>query len=213
MAKVLIGGLLFFVGSGCIGGGDPQPFENLEEGPVPLEVPMMTGTLRDALDPNAYPAGPYGTEPGDVIEDLAFPAPGGTLTLDGLRLHPGARLALLWIEGGGFSWSGVVPEGLRQFDADYSAEGLRIAGVLVRDANGDPADLADAEAFMGPAGWDVPFPYAIDPFFETGRYFDLATAPAMIFIDTSTMRIRAIESGWGEEAYRDIIEEALRPAE
>lgn len=213
MAKIAIGGLLVLLGSGCIGGGDPQAFEDAEEGPVPVGVPTMTGTPSDAIDPNAYPAGPYGFEPGDIIDHLVFPAPDGMLTLDGLRQDPGARLILLWAEAASCYWCGVAPEGLAQFHADYSADGLRVVGVLIQDQNGEPADMADVEQWMGPDGYDVPFPYAIDPYFDTGRYFDLAAAPAMIFIDTSTMRIRAIELGWGEEAYRDIIEEALRPAE
>lgn len=157
-----------------------------------------------------YPPPPYGTVAGDVIQDLGFvgwmrPADVGydTAALSPVNLatfHEASRAAgvRFLVITAGASWcvackaeyedlaTGIV--------ASYEERGVAFLGTLFEDEDYAPAKPSDLKVWA--EDYSVTFPFVLDPGLKLGGYFDVAATPMSMIIDTQTMQILRVETGW-----------------
>jgi hypothetical protein len=172
------------------------------------------------MAPVEYPLGPYGTKAGAKVENLelyGWRNPSGvsfdlerteTIRMSDFYNPAGAGQGIEYILLNVVaSWCGVCRSEYSQMDADqvYAAlapRGLEIVGVLYEDNNSEPSRLVDmtnwAQAFA------VAFPFANDPGFKTGRFFDRSATPMNMLIDARTMQIVQVGTGYRPDMFDEI---------
>lgn len=164
--------------------------------------------------PANYPAGPYGKDVGDVVENFTFtsgwlnpvaanhdPAQFAPISFADFHDPAGTQAELIllntaavWcvackIEHGGSSSSKNLNE---HFD-ELSPKGLRLLSLLFQDAKGDPATAAHLVSWT--QAYETRFPMALDPEYQMGRFGPANQAPLNILVDARTMKIMAATSG------------------
>ncbi len=161
---------------------------------------------------STYPAGPYGTQVGDVTRDLCFQgwedpkAANYDIThfqpicLSNFHADPDARLLLVescavWCvscrsEYGG---DGATQPSLTARLAALQGQGFRILGTIFQDAAAKPATPADAATWA--EVYSLDFPFALDAEHQLGLFTSTVTAPFNLLIDTKTMKIVLALSG------------------
>lgn len=148
------------------------------------------------------------TPPSETLEDLAFEA---FIDSDGdgacydeeprtIRLsdyyaenRPGTRIIMINAAAG---WCGPCMREaaeLSEFAAAYESRGVVVLTAVFQDQNGAPADTAFAGIWAETFGLSTPT--LIDTSFQTGRYFDVNTMPANMFVDAETLEILEIATG------------------
>jgi hypothetical protein len=160
----------------------------------------------------AYPSGPYGTNRGATIQNLSFmgwkhPDQAGydPAKVELVRLsdfydpdgHTGVKLLAI---NASAVWCGVCRreyQDMKSNDvyATLRPQGLEILGTLFEDVNSLPAQPKDLMNWAGSSAHLVKFPFALDPGFKLGAYFDSDATPLNMLIDVRTMTIVQITMG------------------
>lgn len=158
-----------------------------------------------ADDAGAYPSPPYGTKPGDVVQDLCFqgwldPEKAGydptkltKMCLSDYHADQSVRLLLvescaIWCVACKFEYGGSTdrPSLEKQLEARKS-KGFRVMGTLFQNGSNGPAAPSDAAQWA--SVYSLTFPFAIDPDHQLGLFTSSNVAPFNLLIDTRTMKI------------------------
>jgi hypothetical protein len=195
--------MFFLVGCGngsTDGDADTDVTEETGEDPTPeLEI-----------DPACeYPAGPYGTSEGDIIDNLAWDVVvgGGSVSLRQFHCDPSTKLLLLYGTAG---WCPNCPyesAALPDLYDEYHSQGLEIIALVFEDLDGDPADLSFAEDYQVEYGF--PFTTVADYDSQIGNFEEPSSAPINVFVDLDTMEILFSDPGYDESTLRTRIETFL----
>jgi len=162
----------------------------------------------DGGSASPYPAGPYGTGVGDVVQNLCFdawkdpkadgydPARLQKLCLSDFHADPAARLlhvnsSAIWCvacrsEYGGSSGANGRPS-LADHLAQLQGDGYRLLGTLFQDASLNAATGDDAALWA--RTFSLEFPFALDAEDQFGVFRSPTTAPFNLLVDTKTMKI------------------------
>ena len=161
----------------------------------------------------AYPAGPYGTTRGAVIENLSFigwrhpdAAAYDITKFETVRLSDfydpdGTRGVKLLAINASAVWCGVCRaeyQDMKNSDvyATLHAKGIEILGAIFEDNAYYPAQPQDLKNWGVLSTHQVKFPLVLDPGFKLGAYFDSDATPLNMLVDTRTMKIVSIDMGW-----------------
>ncbi len=150
-----------------------------------------------------YPSAPYGSEPGDVVQNLCFQgfrspdasqAEARANSLDevsfGDYLDPtGERYELILINSAAIWCSAcqVEHQTLPAHQAELGPRGLVVLSALFQDAERDPAVVDDLVVWV--ETFEPNFPMLLDPDYQLGTYARAETAPLNLVVDARTMRI------------------------
>ena len=146
--------------------------------------------LDDAALPedDAYPGGPYGLEPGDVITDLRFVDSDDTpYQLSDVRQEPNTRLMVLPVIA---LWCPVCVRKVPAMGAvqmRFRDAGVRLTLTVYQGRNARPATARDVAQFSREQ--DPPFEVVADPERVMAPYFDVFARDKYLLIDADTMRI------------------------
>jgi hypothetical protein len=164
--------------------------------------PELKDELRDAGSGSAgYPSGPYGTEVGDVIQNLSFTGWMNPVLvdhdLDALETisladfhDPSGSERVLLIANTAAVWCNpcrVEHSTLPQHYTQFSPRGVRLLSALFQNASGDPATLQTLQTWT--QTYDSNYPMVVDPEYQLGPYASSAAPPLNLVIDTRTMTI------------------------
>jgi hypothetical protein len=213
---------IFLATLGCSSEPLQQPGENSGSpsgtaGTASTPEPALRGTSFAE-----YPAGPYGTKRGSVIDNYAFlgwraPLEAGydTAFVETVRLsdfyNPGGTktdVKLLVINASAV-WCTVCRaeyEHINDNDvyATYRALGVEMLGTLFEDANGGPSRLQDLSAWAGSARHEVEFPFVLDPGNKLGVFFSSDATPLNLLIDARTMVVIDVVMGYSLDYWDQI---------
>ena len=161
-----------------------------------------------------YPCGPYGNTNCEVVEDHAWipvneaayelAGEDGLLTLSDIYADESIVGLLLFGTAGWCTFCEREATWLNEVYADFEnvdGRGSRvemIAVVFETNTPGVPADADFAEAYASRKGF--PFPAVADMRGQVLNYFDSEGAPGNILIDTTTMEIFNVVSGFDQGA-------------
>jgi hypothetical protein len=156
----------------------------------------------------SYPEPPYGTQVGDVVQNLCFvgwrdpkadafdPNETVPICIDEYYDPSGTRNKLLLINSGAvwcvacrveYGGSGDRPS-LSEHLAARESQGFRVMGTLYQDAAAEPATAADAASWA--RTFDLSFPFAVDEdHLQLGLFSPSTIAPFNLLIDTRSMKI------------------------
>ncbi len=150
----------------------------------------------------AYPAGPYGTEPGSVLKNACFrgwtrpdSAAHDASSLESVQLSDyfdptgaaGRRLLLLNTAAVWCSACRVEHEHLSERASELGPRGLVILSALFQDQQRNPADVEDLTTWV--ETFESNFPMVLDPRYQFGLYASAETAPLNLVIDARDMTI------------------------
>lgn len=170
----------------------------------------------------AYPAGPYGTEPGSVLRNACFQGflapdrdralepvalsdfydPDGTRGIDVLLVNTAA----VWC-----SACRIEHETLPDRARELGPRGLVILSALFQDQERNPASVDDLGRWTD--AFSSNFPMVLDPNYSFGQYASAETAPLNLVVDTRTMTLVAKFIGDQSAVIWPTIEGALARAE
>jgi hypothetical protein len=213
---------LVIVASGCTSGSG-EPLD-----PAP-------GSGSQVID-EEYPAGPYGTVVGDVIENFEFqgyvdasqgltedrrvsitlgdffnPTGMGTHGDDGPFVAGSPKPKALMINVSAV-WCGPCKQEAANIlpgeYAHYHPLGLELLMVLADSLEvGTPAAFGDLDAWC--STFPVNYPAVIDPEYQLGGSFDTSQYPANFIVDTATMTIVEVVSGIPQDSFFSKLETVL----
>ncbi len=131
-----------------------------------------------------YPAGPYGTQDGEVAPDLELRAASGTSVRLGDLRRDGVRAIVVYATGTWcFSCKDEVPWLNRRTDGPE----VKAFAVLVESERFQRATPSDAEEFKAALG--ARFPVILDPEGRLDGFRAGGVIPVNLVIEPSTMRI------------------------
>lgn len=145
----------------------------------------------------SYPAGPYGTEVGDVVENLSF-VDGEDIPIELESFYAGPQRALVLF--GTAAWCAVCFDDAEQLTITLASQSDDVVplGVLYEDTLGEPPTAAVALAFNNAV---EAFEFVADPSQQISDFFDPAGAlPRLLVIDTATMTLVYKAQGFDEQA-------------
>ncbi|MFO0566575.1 MAG: redoxin domain-containing protein [Polyangiaceae bacterium] len=204
--------------SACGGsdGGDPPKQNDFDKGSV---VNNGTGGGDGGSATEApfksydYPPGPYGTKVDSIIAPLDLlgwkkPAEKG---YDAAQFEPiniaeyynpdGKKsVKLLWINSSAV-WCGPCNAEYAQlrdeniYATDIAPKGVEIIGTLMENGANPPGPATPVNLTAWGKKYEVAFPLALDPAFKIAAYFEQATVPGGLLVDTKTMKIVAKLAG------------------
>ncbi|HEX7671985.1 MAG TPA: hypothetical protein VF395_20460 [Polyangiaceae bacterium] len=170
------------------------------------EVPQP---LLDAIKKQntaGYPAGPYGSRVGDVVQNLCFSgwkdpkaaayaeAELAPICLGDFHDDKAARLLLvescaIWCAAcrSEYGGNGTTQPSLAQRLDERKSHGFRVLGTIFQDAESKPATPADAATWA--STYSLEFPFAVDQDHKLGLFTSSVVAPFNLLIDTRTMKI------------------------
>lgn len=162
----------------------------------------------DTTDRSSYPAGPYGTAQGDVIEALSFQtATGEAFGLGDIFADSDTKLLLL-STAAGWCTACIEEQGaLEDLVQTHGEDGLQVMVALFEDRDYQTATPPLAAQWT--QDHSVTFPVVIDPEFALAAYYDEALTPMNMIVDVNTMTILRIATGWDPSAITAIIEARL----
>ncbi len=150
------------------------------------------GEVTEAAD---YPEGPYGTETGDVTDNLSFlDADGEVFEFGSIYRDPEVRLVLVSTSAW---WCGACRDEQPELQALYREHrdrGFLVIAAIFEDEEFNPATLAHATGWRDMFG--LTFPVVLDDEFVFANYYDRSLTPMNMFIDGSTMRIISVATGF-----------------
>jgi len=158
----------------------------------------------------AYPAGPYGTEMGSVVENISWlgwkngkdvgydQGAFERVSLSDFYDPDGSKGSKLLIINASAVWCGPCNlEARHMRDANtyatFHAKGVDFLWTLFEDANHDPVKPQDLTNWGN--RYAVDYPMVLDPSLKTGAYFATDATPLNFLVDTRTMRIVDIIMG------------------
>jgi hypothetical protein len=182
----------------------------------PSDDPIAVANAAPGYQPQAYPAGPYGLTEGSIIRNMEFlgwhqPATAQyaldateSVQLSDFYDPTGEKGTELILVNSVAVWCGVCRgeyDDLKNSDTYQSlhARGLEMLGLLFEDNNADPARYVDLINWS--SAYDVSFPFALDPGFKSGVYFDRSATPMNMLIDAKTMQILVLMTGYNPQLY------------
>lgn len=175
-----------------------------------------------------YPAGPYGTEVGDTLENFTFmglrdpqtQTETQTQTQTQTELEPisfadfydpdeekGHTLLLFNTAAAWCQPCQIEHADLPDRKIAHEDQGLVIFSMLFQDESGDQADEEDLDAWI--TTFDTNFPMAIDPSYQMGRYGPAETPPLNLIVDPRDMTLVARFVGNQEGPMWALIESEL----
>jgi thiol-disulfide isomerase/thioredoxin len=152
----------------------------------------------------AYPAGPYGTSEGTILEALTFIQPDGTPRSFEDIWKDNTKKLLLVVTASGWCVACIdeQPE-LKSYHEKYAAKGLAILEAYFEDSEYQPATKEGAESWK--RQYELPFDVVADPEFKTGAYYDPSSTPMNMMVDVNEMKILRISVGFDPNATEAII--------
>jgi hypothetical protein len=161
----------------------------------------------DAM-PTGYPAGPYGTREGSIIDAHDFVTiDEGALSLADLHADPTNTLLLVATSAG---WCTACVEEqpiLQALHEAHAAEGLVVMVSIFEDADFNTAEPRHARDWQSRHG--LSFDVVADAPFVFDAYYDSSLTPMNMIVDLRTMEILKITTGWDESLVRAVIEARL----
>jgi hypothetical protein len=146
-----------------------------------------------------YPEGPYGGEPGDMVQNFCFqgfrnPEQDSSGALEEVAFADfydpeGERYELLLVNSAAI-WCQACQVEHQTLPAEYGElgpKGLGLLSALFQDAERDPADRDDLDVWI--RTFEPNFPMVLDPDYQLGVYASAETAPLNLVVDARTMRI------------------------
>ncbi len=167
-AWVVVSCVLVSLGGACGSGSNPS---SSDAGNAPLPAECVLG---DTPVDYEYPAGPYGTELGDTLEDFELE------NCDGEKVSFSSVLAQseLVLFNIGAGWCEPCIEESKTLDSeifrDHCERGLQVVQVLFQDEQSRPATKLFCKEWQSRFG--LSFPVLVDPTFQTSKYFDSVSA-------------------------------------
>lgn len=166
-------------GDSCLSCGDPAAFDS-------------------------YPAGPFGTTEGAVLEEFTFQQADGTpVTLSDLRGDGDKRLLMVTTS----SWwcTACIDEQptLKELYAEWAPKGLEMVVTLFEEADYSVITLAGVQKWKDE--FATTFPVVADPDFQFEPFYDATFTPMVMFVDLCTMEILSIRTGFD----RSLVETTL----
>lgn len=157
---------------------------------------------------DAFPAGPYGSDEGEVVQNHVFTLPSGAeLSLQEVRADADAQLLLLVTAA---EWCTACLEEQPELQRLYerrAADGLRIVVGVFEDAEFAPATPADA------AQWQehhaLSFTVVADPEFALRAYYDASLSPMNMLVRLGPMTIERIVTGRDPLLIESLVEALL----
>ncbi len=150
-----------------------------------------------------YPSGPYGGEPGELVQNLCFQgfrSPDASQaaeragSLDDVSFGDfydpeGERYEILLINSAAIWCSAcqVEHQTLPNHQDELRARGLVVLSALFQDAMRDPAVVDDLVVWV--ETFSPNFPMLLDPDYQLGTYARAETAPLNLVVDARSMRI------------------------
>lgn len=172
--------LLLAVATGCAGTGSG---------------PGGDGDGDGDTDRTTYPAGPFGTAEGDVIDDLAFElADGSPFTFNDVYADPANKLLLLSTAAGWCTACREEQASLQALQDEHGADGLYVMVTLFEDNSYQPATGDFVQSWIDQ--YDVTFRVVLDEPFVMDAYYDSTLTPMNMYVDLDTMEIIRITVGW-----------------
>lgn len=204
-AIVGISALVCLAATAC--GSEPAPERPYFKGAEPAGTSTATDPgYEPPFEAREYPAGPYGTRPGAVIENLKFsgwkkPAevewateafepiqladfydPDGTKGNRYIMLNASA----VWCSACRSEYTSFKNEGTY---AQYRARGVEFLCVILEDNSNPPKPSKPADLQTWGKWFDVEFPMLLDPGAKMGAYYGANAFPMNMLIDAKTMTI------------------------
>jgi hypothetical protein len=167
--------------------------------------PGLLEAVKDQGAESWYPAGPYGTEVGDTVQNLCFqgwsdpsadkydPAKLQKICLGDFHDDQTSRLLLvescaIWCVACRTEYGGSADRpSLSDSLASRRALGFRIMGTIFQNGSGGPAAPSDAEAWA--KNYALTFPFSVDSEHELGLFTSPNVAPFNLLVDTKTMSV------------------------
>ena len=214
---------LLFVASACDPGETCSPVEGaFPDGVDPCDPTTYPGTspndggapvdVADGGDAAApgdatanYPPGPYGTDEGATLLNLAMTTTAGetfSFSAD-VFADPQVRLVLV---STGAGWCTACREEQPALEALYQThaqDGLLVIAAIFEDDVSAPVTPAFARGWQEQYG--LSFPVLIDEFNDFAAFYDPGLAPMNMFVDGETMQIIDIAIGALDGARADAI--------
>lgn len=160
----------------------------------------------------AYPAGPYGTGEGDVIENHVMTTADCTLLeMQHLYCDDSTELLLVYATAGWCTACQVESADLPGLYTDYHDQGLEILAMVFENTDSEPATVEYADGYRG--HYEFTFPTVADSDRIVAGYFDPTTAPLNMFVNLRTMEILQIGTGYDAGQLRSDIETHLAAIE
>jgi hypothetical protein len=169
----------------------------------------------------SYPAGPYGTTVGSVLENFAFlgwrdpvaagydPAKLETVRLSDFYDPDGTKgIKLLWINASAV-WCSVCKAEMRDIkqtgvNAAFGAKGVQLIGTLFEDNEAAPARPADLRVWGALPDHAIDFPLLLDPGFKLGAFFTSDATPLNLLVDASSMRVLNATMGYSPDYWQKV---------
>jgi hypothetical protein len=213
---VVVSAVLAVGMSGC--GSDPESARDFDRS-------GGDGNGTNIVAPGAptarYPAAPYGTIPGSVVENFAFlgwKAPGAAnyeasaferVSLADFYDPDGKKGIKLIVLNGSAVWCGVCRSEAgdirsRTLYAKYKALGVEFVWSLFEDAQGAPAQPLDLANWA--SSYQVDFPMVLDPSLKLGAFFSADATPLNLVIDARTMRIVDVMLGYNPTTHWEALD-------
>lgn len=162
----------------------------------------------------AYPAGPYGSEVGSIIENHDFlgwrdPVRAGfdPNRLEEVRLSdfydPRGQYTELIVLNASAVWCPACRSEMQTLDrldmsGAYQRSKVVILGTLFEDARGAPARPEDLALWGNGLNFLVDFPLVLDPGLKLGPYFSQSVTPLNLVVDARTMEILFVFMGYSQ---------------
>ena len=196
--------LLVLAFSACAGPGSDEVTEDPRRGePVDACVPPPPAS--------DYPAGPYGGNIGDTVEDLELTDCDG----ETVRLRDVVQSAELTLVNVGAGWCRPCIEETAKLEAEvhdaFCPSGVRVVQILYQDQNFSPATPTFCRAWREEHGLE--FPVLIDPLFGREVWFEDAQSqtPLNLFVDADgVIRERLVgehEDGFLQSTISSLLDE------
>jgi thiol-disulfide isomerase/thioredoxin len=127
--------------------------------------------------------------------------------------RPGTKVIMLNAAAG---WCGPCmheASAMADFASIFQPRGVAILTAVFQKADGEPADRAFTQSWA--QSFHLPIPTIIDTSFAMGKYFDVSTMPANMFINAQTGEILKIKAGAEPgsdpmKAYRELLQYYLQ---
>lgn len=173
-----------------------QPFDNGSAG-----APGST-TGGGGAGSVKYPAGPYGTNQGSIVENQSFegwtdpsaahydPSTFKVIRFSDYYNPDGSKSDKLILLNASAYWCTVCQSEYQQLPSDYAqykSKGVVFIGTLFEDAQSNPAQPTDLVNWS--KAYAVDFPMLLDPSFKLGQFFTADATPMNLVIDARTMKI------------------------
>jgi thiol-disulfide isomerase/thioredoxin len=157
-----------------------------------------TPAVSDACTGCVYPAGPYGTDPGSVIEDHTFTGrKNGVLTGEGEKISlcdfhsmraSGKKLLVLNVAA---FWCSPCKEEAKELvstlQPKYGPKGVEFLSIVLEKVDRTPTELSDIDTWI--KTFHMTFAVADDPDGYVTRFFMKDSMPLNMVIDLETMQI------------------------